>query len=1065
MLRDRCWRRKYTTDDDLVGGFYVPALRDAVRYDRLSGYFGAGALALAARGVEGLAANDGRMRLVVGCTLDPPEVAVIQEGLQLRARVEQRLAAVSLDPPDEPVREALELLGWMVARGILDVQVAVPRTPDGRLSSDDALFHEKTGIIEDRAGDRIAWSGSLNESVAGWTRNWESISVFTSWDEPKRVEDEESGFAAIWEEDNPRLLVMDVPEAVRRKLLRAAPKRGLPVRLRRLTEEAAPADIPRNRVWSFLAAAPALASGSRIGEATAAVTPWPHQTSAFERLYGSWPPRLLIADEVGLGKTIQAGMLLRQACLAGKAKRVLILAPHAVLPQWQLELREKFHLHWPIYDRGKLRDVESPSRSGDNARDPPPRGWHAEPAVIASSHLLRRRDRRRELLEDADPWDVIVVDEAHHARRRGAATNPKDEPNALLRLLRDLRTRTKGLVLLTATPMQVHPIEVWDLLALLGLPPEWTSAAFLQFVSDLDEPGPPTDAFDRLARLFRAAEAYHGAVADPDIARLTRLPSRLAAKKVARALRDPSPVRRANLDRAGRAAAVRLARRRTPITARISRNTRRVLRRYHADGRLTIPVAARRVEDRFEPLSDGESALYEAVERYISSVWERAAAKERNAVGFVLTVYRRRLASSVRALRETLVRRREALGQGARALGAEDERRLAEDTPDDELTEEAGDAEAAARAEKKALAVEEEGAVAALLAAAAKLPPDSKVKALRRELAALRKDGHRQAMVFTMFTDTMDFLREELAQDGGRRILCFSGRGGEARNRDGGWDAITRDEARRRFREGAADILLCTDAAAEGLNFQFCGALVNYDLPWNPMRVEQRIGRIDRLGQQHPTIRIVNLYAEGTVETDVYRALRDRFDLFEQVVGRAQPILSQTAGRIREAVLGGPRETSTAAALVARIEEEARRAEAGFDLDEAMDDGEPELDATAPPPSPITMEALDRLLRTPELLPPGWEVVKTLGRRQYALRLPGCAEPLWVTTDPAIYERHTGSMELWTPGSPVFPSLRTGPAGERSATDPRRWEGVTLVDLLEELTETGGRRPRRTVPS
>ena len=1056
MLRDRRWRRKYTTDDDLVAGFYVPALGDAVSYDRLSGYFGAGALALAVRGVEGLVGNEGKMRLVVGCTLDPEEVAVIEEGLELRAQVERRLASVSLDAPDQPAQEALELLGWMVARGILDVKVAVPCGPDRRPLPDDALFHEKTGIIEDGAGDRIAWSGSLNESAAGWARNWESISVFTSWEEPNRVEDEEGGFEAIWEGHNRRLLVVDVPEAVRRKLLRAAPKQGLPARLRRPAGEAEPADTPRNRIWSFLAAAPALDSGSRIGEATAAVTPWPHQTRAFERLYGNWPPRLLIADEVGLGKTIQAGMLLRQAWLAGRAQRVLILAPHAVLPQWQVELQEKFHLHWPIYDRGKLRDPESPGRPGGNVREPPRPGWHAAPAVIASSHLLRRKERRRELLEAADPWDLIVVDEAHHARRRGAATNTKDEPNALLRLLRDLQTRTKGLVLLTATPMQVHPIEVWDLLALLGLPPEWTSTAFLQFFSDLDEPGPPADAFDRLAHLFRAAEAHHGAAADSDLGRLTRLSSRLSAKKIARALRDPSPVRRANLDRSGRAAAVRLARRRTPITALISRNTRRVLRQYHADGRLTIPVAARRVEDRFEPLSDGESALYEAVERYISSVWERAAAKERNAVGFVLTVYRRRLASSVRALRETLVRRSEALGRGARALGAEDERRLAEDAPDDELTEEAGDAEAAARAEKKALAVEEEGALAALFEAAAQLPPDSKVQALRRELAALGRDGYGQAMVFTMFTDTMDFLRDELSRDGGLRILCFSGRGGEARNRDGGWDAISRDEARRRFRDGEADLLLATDAAAEGLNFQFCGALVNYDLPWNPMRVEQRIGRIDRLGQAHATIRVVNLYADGTVETDVYRALRDRFDLFEQVVGRAQPILSRTAGRIREAVLGGPRDAGRAAALVARIEEEAHRAQAGFDLDEAMDDGEPELDADAAPPSPITMEALDRLLRTPELLPPGWEVEKTLGRRQYALRLPGRTEPLWVTTDPAIYEHHTGSMELWTLGSPVFPTLPAGPAGGRSATDPRPWQGVTLAHLLEELTDTDG---------
>ena len=136
-------------------------------------------------------------------------------------------------------------------------------------------------------------------------------------------------------------------------------------------------------------------------------------------------------------------------------------------------------------------------------------------------------------------------------------------------------------------------------------------------------------------------------------------------------------------------------------------------------------------------------------------------------------------------------------------------------------------------------------------------------------------------MVFTQYTDTMDFLREALAADIDLRLMCYSGRGGEIRSADGSWQRVSRDDARRRFRSGEADVLLCTDAAAEGLNFQFCGALINYDMPWNPMRVEQRIGRIDRLGQKHPTIRIVNLHYEGTVETDVYRALRNRISLFE----------------------------------------------------------------------------------------------------------------------------------------------------------------------------------------
>src|SRR3546814_20094601 len=115
--------------------------------------------------------------------------------------------------------------------------------------------------------------------------------------------------------------------------------------------------------------------------------------------------------------------------------------------------------------------------------------------------------------------------------------------------------------------------------------------------------------------------------------------------------------------------------------------------------------------------------------------------------------------------------------------------------------------------------------------------------------------------------------------------MCFSGRGGEVQANDGSWRAVSRDEVKRRFRAAEADLLLCTDAAAEGLNFQFCGALINYDSPWNPMRVEQRIGRIDRLGQRFVRIRIVNLHYAGTVEADVYMALSRRIVLLQRGVG------------------------------------------------------------------------------------------------------------------------------------------------------------------------------------
>ena len=1051
MLTDRIWKLKYTPDDgDLVRLFYVPALEDAERYDRLTGYFNAGALALAARGIEGLVRNGGHMRLVVGCTLDPAEIAAIERGERLRDLVERRLAGVPLAPPDAGAAGALELLAWMIARGHLTVKVAVPCAADRTPIPSHGIFHEKAGIIQDRTGDRIAWNGSLNETPAGWQHNWESINVYTSWGaEPERVTREEENFARLWAGRSRRVIVLDVPEAARRDLMRFMPTGDLPARLQEgeavpseqatvVAEQELPAVIDRRGlVWTFIREAPSLGpGGARVGEATAAVTPWPHQVRAFERLYAQWPPKLLIADEVGLGKTIQAGMLLRQAWLAGRARRILILAPKAVLGQWQIELREKFNLNWPIYDGRKLIRYPSPALRGRHEREVDPREWHREPVVIASSHLLRRRDRAEVLLQDAEPWDLVVLDEAHHARRRAAGSASEGGPNALLRLMRELKERTEGLVLLTATPMQVHPVEVWDLLSLLGLPPEWTAEAFLTFFDDLAQPNPSPEALDRMARLFQAVERKYGAAGKEDTARITGL-SPLKTNKVLRALRDEAGIPRRLLETAERRAALDLMRAHTPIRHLISRHTRALLRRYFDAGMLSTPIAQRQVDDRFIEMTEAERDLYAAVEAYIASTYNQAAAAERSAVGFVMTIYRRRLASSFRALCATLERHLEAIESGDRAHLSG----LDEDAPDDETADELLDADEIAERERQALDAEERADIEHLLARVRLLPPDSKCSHLTEVLAQLRRDGHRQAMVFTQYTDTMDFLRDELSNGGDWRLMCFSGRGGEVPSADGSWRAIGRDDAKRRFRDREADVLLCTDAAAEGLNFQFCGALINYDMPWNPMRVEQRIGRIDRLGQAHATIRIVNLHYEGTVEADVYRVLRNRIGLFETVVGRLQPILAELPQAIAKAVLpAGARDAAGRANLADTIERRAREAETGgFEIDAVLAD-----DLTMPEqaPSPVTMDDLDRVIASADLMPPGADV-QPLGHREYGLLAPGMPEPLRVTTDPAYYEENAESVELWSPGNPLFKPPEFLPPADQLPP------GRTLKEILE----------------
>lgn len=1031
LLAQASWKLKYTPEDgDLVRLFYVPALENAVRYDRLTGYFNASALALAARGIEGLVRNQGRMRLVVGCTLDMAEIEAIAQGEKMRGMVERHLAAAPLEPPDDFTRDALELLAWMVAEGILEIKVAVPCDASRRPIPADGIFHEKAGIIEDSAGNRLAWNGSLNETAAGWKHNWESINVFTSWgQEPQRVADEEANFARIWADKAQRVVTLDIPTAIRQDLLRFLPKHDRPARLKnKIPQPVTPKPKPeeptaeptqdlRWLVWGFIRLAPSLPNGGeRVGEATAAVEPWPHQIRAFHRLYDHWPPKLLIADEVGLGKTIQAGLLLRQAWLAGRARRILILAPKAVLRQWQIELREKFNLNWPIYDGQNLIWYPSPALRGREIKPVGREAWHQEPIVIASSHLMRRRDRVPELLEQAAPWDLIVLDEAHHARRKAAGAATEGGPNALLTVMRELKQKTQGLILLTATPMQVHPVEVWDLLDLLGLPPEWTSQSFLRYFADLDHPNPSAEMFEHWARLFQTVERFYAPLDDAAAVRITGL-SRLKTGRVMRALRDAASIPRRQLETQERQAAIRLLRVYTPIRHLISRHTRELLRQYFKAGLMTAPMADRQVEDRFIELSLAERELYEAVEDYISSTYNQASAKERSAVGFVMTIYRRRLSSSFRALAQTLRGHLDNL---------ENPPALEEDAPDDEAADDIIDMDEALELERLALAHEEKADIENLFRRIKQLPADTKAERLKELLTELRTAGFGQIMVFTQYTDTMDFLREEVAKLPGVRILCFSGRGGETPSADGSWTRVNRDKVKALFKQGLADVLLCTDAAAEGLNFQFCGALVNYDMPWNPMRVEQRIGRIDRLGQAHKIIRIVNLHYEGTVEADVYRALRCRIGLFQSVIGRLQPILSQLPSRITATVLASRgQQESERSRVVSDIElEVATIGQSGFDIDAVT-----ETELTQPPrPEPrLNLQDLDRVLQREAAMPPGI-IANPLALGEYSYHAPGMVKPLRITTDKDFYEEHSESVELWSPGNPLFP-LPEGVAG------------------------------------
>ncbi len=257
-LRDTQWKLYYDSgQDDLIRDFYVPALSLACRYDRVTGYFTPGALRLVARGLEPFVERKGKMRLVTGCTLNQAVVEAIQRG---ERKLDEAVAEVwgeSLPMFHEryPRDDGLELLAWMIQKGLLSVRVAIPCDEHRRpVLHTTRIFHEKAGVMEDSAGDRLAFHGSVNETQQGWQGNWEGIHVFRSWqNDYERVQLEDTHFERLWADQMPRCLVMEVGQALEQGLLRFAPPEGqLPRRLRESTQSKDASNV-----------APPLTSGKR----------------------------------------------------------------------------------------------------------------------------------------------------------------------------------------------------------------------------------------------------------------------------------------------------------------------------------------------------------------------------------------------------------------------------------------------------------------------------------------------------------------------------------------------------------------------------------------------------------------------------------------------------------------------------------------------------------------------------------------------------------------------------------------------------------------------------------
>jgi SNF2 family DNA or RNA helicase len=564
---------------------------------------------------------------------------------------------------------------------------------------------------------------------------------------------------------------------------------------------------------------------------TSVVDPLPHQiTAVYESMLPRQPLRFLLADDPGAGKTIMSGLLIKELIARGDLQRCLVVCPGSLAEQWQDELYRRFHLPFEILTNDKLEAA----RTGN---------WFLETnLVIARLDKLSRNEDVQEKLKAPDcRWDLVVCDEAH--KMSATFFGGEIKYTKRYRLGQLLSTLTRHFLLLTATP---HNGKEED---------------FQLFMALLDG--------DRFEGRFR--DGVHVA----DVSDLMR---RMVKENLLKF--DATPL----------------------FPERIA---------------YTVPYK----------LSDAEAHLYSEVTAYVRDEFNRAEAlqneKRAGTVGFALTILQRRLASSPEAIYQSLRRRRERLENRLRelellqrggaigvevngtlpALDAEDVEDL-DEAPDNEVEEAEeqildqataartiaefkAEIETLKRLEALALAVRRSGddrkwrelssllgeifAPAALVAAEPDLPRGA--GPIARPVPSPRQ----KLVIFTEHRDTMNYLQQRITTLLGRITAVVVIHGGMGRE--------DRMKAQESFRhDPEVQVLLATDAAGEGINLQRAHLMVNYDLPWNPNRIEQRFGRIHRIGQTE-VCHLWNLVAEETREGEVYRTLLDKLEEARNALG------------------------------------------------------------------------------------------------------------------------------------------------------------------------------------
>ena len=704
---------------------------------------------------------------------------------------------------------------------------------------------------------------------------------------------------------------------------------------------------------------PPAAIGNALGSARARF--YPYQFKPLLKFLDHPSHRVLVADDVGLGKTIEAGYILREWRARRDVSNVLVVVPARLRTKWQNELNTKFGESFETVDAGKVRSLLR--RVADGAP--------LDPFSWIASYESLRDEQIVDLLTDLElPLDMVILDEAHRVRNVG--TNQH-------KLARALAAGAEAAVFLTATPVQTKLEDLFRLLDLLDPGAYGSETTF----SDILEANRPIVRAARLA----AAGQFPDAVVElaqlgvsPHTVKLFGDPAFVDVLNRLMGMKDPA-----------REDQIRLQQEISDfsLTGAIISRTRK--------SEVMVDRPIRKAQTPELPMSDAERAIYAAVAKFVRVIFPLASGWGQQMAA--LQFYRI-TASCIPAAADMMGRKLK--GEGWRSLA---------DAVLGDVDDEEEERQRTFTIQQVALMPEVERELLTALGRIPSREEDQKYLQLRKILReGWREDRAagkppRKIVVFANFRGTLLYLSRSLTEDGVQTRLIH------------GQVSIPDREARIAefldMRE--VNVLLSSEVGGEGLDLQAANTVVNYDLPWNPMVVEQRIGRVDRIGQNSPTIHIVSLVLQGTIEQRIVARLYDRIGLFEQTIGEIDQILGNKVEELVVEALSGNltdaqmerRALDTADALhrqMTDLEQVNRRTDDLISADQALLDEVEQLQKRRRVPEPREIETL--LLQFLEPRYPGIRLEGDAVRGVGTLELPPA-----VRRDFLEWARSVGSTE------------------------------------------------------